>query len=58
MSGEIALIKRILYGRKSTGSDYWNHMCTCMENLGFKSCKIDPGVWMQPAVKPYDVADY
>ena len=52
MQGRIALIKRALYGGKSAGSDYWKHMRTCMEHLGFTSCKADPDVWMREAVKP------
>ena len=52
MRGRIALIKRALYGGKSAGSDYWKHMRTCMDHLGFKSCKSDPDVWMRAAVKP------
>ena len=44
MQGRIALIKRALYGGKSAGSDYWKHMQTCMEPLGFTSCKADSDV--------------
>ena len=58
MQGRIAIIKRALYGGKTAGSDYWKHMRTCMEHLGFKSCKGDPDVWMRTAVKPSDGTEY
>ena len=51
MQGKIALIKRALYGGKLAGSDYWKHMRTCMEHLGFTPCKADPDMWMREAVK-------
>ena len=56
--GKIAIIKRALYGGKSAGSDYWKHMRTCMDHLGFKSCKADPDLWMRAAVKPTDGTSY
>ena len=49
--GKKALIKRALYGGKSAGRDFWEHLRSCMEFLGFKSCVADPDVWMRPAVK-------
>ena len=58
MQGRIALIKRALYGGKTAGSDYWKHMRTCMEHLGFKSCRSDPDVWMRAAVRPRDGMEY
>ena len=57
MRGKIAILKRALYGGKSTGSDYWKHIRTCMEHLRFASCKADPDVWMREAVTP-DGSEY
>ncbi len=37
--GRIALTIRALYGGKSAGADYWRHVRTAMEELGFTSCK-------------------
>ena len=48
---KVALIKRAFCGDKSTGRDYWLHLKSYMEILGFKSCKVDPDVWMREAVK-------
>ena len=49
--GCVALIKRALYGGKSSGADYWKSMRACMENLKFKSCHGDPDLWMRAATK-------
>ena len=50
-SGCVALIKRALYGGKSSGADYWKTMRACMNNLHFKSCQGDPDLWMRQAQK-------
>ena len=47
--GKKALICRALYGGKSAGQDYWLHLRSCMEYLGFSPCKDDPDIWMRKA---------
>ena len=42
---------RALYGLKSSGADFRNHLYDCMEHLGFKSCLGDDVVWRRPAIK-------
>ena len=49
--GKVALIKRALYGGKSAGADFWRHLRTCMEFLGFQSTISDAEVWRRKAVK-------
>jgi hypothetical protein len=49
--GKVALIRRALYGGKSSGADFWKHLRTCMNHLGFKSCEADPDIWMRKAQK-------
>lgn len=49
--GKVALIHRALYGGKSAGRDFRNHLRSCMVHLGFQSCPADPDVWMRPALK-------
>jgi hypothetical protein len=49
--GKVALIHRALYGGKSAGRDFWNHLRSCMHHIGFKSCPADPDVWMRSAIK-------
>ena len=47
--GKPALILRAVYGGKTSGRDFRNHLRSCMDYLGFKSCRADPDVWMRPA---------
>ena len=49
--GKVALIHRALYGGKSAGKDFRNHLRSCMRHLDFVSCPADPDVWMRPAKK-------
>jgi hypothetical protein len=49
--GKVALIWRALYGGKSAGRDFRNHLRSCMHHLEFTSCPADPNVWMRPAKK-------
>ena len=44
--GKHAKIVCSLYGLKSSGAAYRHHLATCMEHLGFESCKADPDVWL------------
>ena len=48
---KFALIRRALYGGKSSGADFWKHLRSCMTHLGFTSCKTDPDIWMQEGKK-------
>ncbi len=49
--GKVALIKRVLYGGKVTGRDFWHHLRSCIKTIRFKSCKADPDIWHIPATK-------
>jgi hypothetical protein len=49
-NGKRALVVRVLYGLKSAGAAFRNHLAVCMTNLGYKSCLADPDVWLHPAV--------
>ena len=49
--GKRAKIVRALYGGKASGRDFRNNLRSCMQHLGFDSCKADPDVWMRPATK-------
>ena len=55
--GRVALIHRALYGGKSAGRDFRNHLRACMRHLDFVSCPADPDVWMRPA-KHSNGSDY
>ena len=56
--GKHAIIVRALYGGKSAGADYWRHVCSSMEEMGFSSCKAGPDVWIRPALKSNGVECY
>ena len=49
--GKRALIRRALYGGKTAGRDFRNHLRECMDHLGFTPCLADPDVWMRAAKK-------
>jgi len=48
--GKKARIVRFLYGTKSAGADFRNHLQDCMDLLGFTSCLADPDLWMRKAM--------
>ena len=49
--GKRAKIVRALYGGKTSGRDFRNHLRSCMVHLNFESCKADPDVWMRKTTK-------
>ena len=49
--GKHALIHRAVYGGKTAGRDFRNHLRNCMSFLGFEPCLADPDIWMRPATK-------
>ena len=49
--GKVALLHRALYGGKTAGRDFRNHLRTCMRHLDYVSCPADPDLWMRPATK-------
>ena len=49
--GKVALIHCALYGGKSVGKDFRNHLRPCMHHLQFVTCPADPDIWMQPVQK-------
>jgi hypothetical protein len=46
------LIVRALYGLKSSGARWRDHMAASLRAAGYESCKADPDVWMKKQVKP------
>jgi hypothetical protein len=53
-----ALIVRSLYGLKSSGASFRNHLADCMRHLGWQSCLADPDVWIKSEVRPSDGFKY
>ena len=50
--GRPVLIKRALYGLRSSGKAWRDHMAATLRDYGYSSCKADPDVWMRPKTKP------
>ena len=50
--GRPVKIVRALYGLKSSGARWRDHMAATLREAGFESCKADPDVWMRKQVKP------
>ena len=42
--GKQSYVVRAPYGGVRSGRDYWLHLHSCMDFLGFSPCKADPGV--------------
>ena len=57
-AGKKALIVRALYGLKSAGASFRNHLADCMRHLGWTSCIADPDVWLKPETRPIDGHKY
>ena len=51
-AGQPALIVRALYGLKSSGARWRDHMAATLRAGGFHSCLVDPDVWMKTRVHP------
>ena len=45
--GTKIIVFRALYGMKSAGRDFRNHLSDCMRTLGYDSCPTDQDVWMR-----------
>ena len=49
--GQYVVVIRALYGLKTSGAAWRAFLAQTMYDLGFKSCKADPDLWMKPGVK-------
>ena len=52
LEGEVFIVRRALYGLKSSGAAFRAHLAERLDEIGFKSSLADPDVWMRPAAKP------
>ena len=57
-AGRIAIVKRALYGLKSSGASFRNHLADCMRELGYRPCRADPDLWIKPEIRPEDGFEY
>ena len=50
--GRVVIITRALYGLRSSGKAWRDHMAATLRDHRYASCKADPDVWMRPKTKP------
>ena len=50
-AGKKAIIVRAIYGFKSSGDAFRNHLVDCMRHIGYTSCLADLYLWMKPMIK-------
>jgi hypothetical protein len=53
-AGKRALIVRTLYGLKSAGAAFRNHLAECMKHLGWHPCRAYRDLWMKAETRPDD----
>ena len=57
-TGNKAVIVGALYGLKSSGREFRNHLEDCMRHMAYKSCIIDPDLCLNPEIRTSDGFDY
>ena len=51
--GKTNIVRRVLYGLKTSGISFRKFLAGSFTNMGFRSCtRADPDVWMRPQTKP------
>ena len=48
-AGRWAIIRRALYGQKSSAASWRSEISTVIKGLGFQMCRADNDVWLRPA---------
>jgi hypothetical protein len=51
-AGLVMIVKKALYGLKSSGAAFCAHLAEALYDLNYKSTKADPDIWIRPGVKP------
>jgi hypothetical protein len=51
-AGQNMLVKKALYGLKSSGAAFRAHLAETLDAMGYRPSYADPDVWLRPAVKP------
>jgi hypothetical protein len=57
-AGKCAIVVWSLYGLKSAGALFWNHLADCMQHLGWELCITDKDLWMKAENRPNDGHKY
>ena len=58
LAGKKYLVIRALYGLKSAGTSFRNHLAECMINLGYLLCLIYPDLWFKEEIRQSNVDKY
>jgi hypothetical protein len=53
-AGKSAIIVCALYGHKSAGAAFRDHLASFMHQMGYTSCKADPDLWLKAVTRPED----
>ena len=53
-AGKRAVIVRALYGLKSAGASFRNHLASCLRHMGYVPCRADADLWRKPETRPDD----
>ena len=56
--GKKAIIVRALYGLKSAGASFGNHIADFMRLLGYEPCRAETALWFKAQVRPDDDFEY
>ena len=57
-AGKKSIVVRALYGLKSTGTAFRNHLTDCMSFLGYELFLVDQDLWFKPDVSPSNSHKY
>jgi hypothetical protein len=57
-AGKCAIVVQSLYGLKSAGASFWNHLADCKQHLGWELCIADQDLWMKAEIRPDDGHKY
>ena len=51
LEGKLLVVNKALYGLKSLGTSFRGFLAETIDNIGFRSSIVDPGVLMRTATK-------
>ncbi len=54
LQNHILVVRKALYGLRSSGARWHDRFADCMRELGFQPCKAEPDIWMRPNGQRYE----
>lgn len=54
LEGHILVIKKALYGLRTSGLRWHERFSACLQDMGFFPCKAEPDIWMRKAGNVYE----